>query len=121
MIDILPESESDALAIVITGELTSEDYAKLEPELELRADRPDDFDVLVEISGVEGLEPGAIRDDLRFATEYSSHIGRMAVVTDEPLWQGVADLIGKPLGALVGAEVERFDDRVEAWKWLRAS
>lgn len=119
MIEILPESEDDTLAVRISGELTSEDYQKIEPELRLRAERPKAFDVLVLLEDIEGMEPSAVRDDLRFTKDFAGSIRRMAVVTGDPVWRGLSDFVGKPVGQLLGMEVERFDDRVEAWKWLR--
>lgn len=121
MIDILPESEPETLAVVVSGRLTGDDYDKLRPELDLRAERSEPFDMLVELSDVGGLDAEAVRDDLRFTKDYGSQIGHLALVTEEPVWQGLSDLVGKPIGALLGVDVERFDDRVEAWKWLRSS
>ena len=120
MITILPESESDVLAVEISGRLTTDDYDKLEPELDLRAERDGTFDLLVGLSDLDGVEPAAIRDDLNFAKEYSDDIGRMAVVTDDSFMQRLADFLGKPFSVVMGVDMERFDDRVEAWKWLRS-
>lgn len=118
MIDILPQSEKGTLAVVISGKLTDLDYQKLEPELDLRADRQDGFDLYVELDDVEGLDPEAVRDNLTFPIEYAGSVRRMAVVTEEPLWQGLLTFIGKPVGDLLGVEVERFDDGTAAWEWL---
>lgn len=120
MITILPESENDVLAVVVSGRLTTDDYDKLEPELDLRAEQDGTFDLLVELTDVDGLEPAAIRDDLSFAKKYSDDIGRMAVVTDDSFMQRLADFVGKPFSVVMGVDMERFDDRVEAWKWLRS-
>lgn len=121
MITILPESESDVLAVEISGRLTTDDYDKLEPELDLRAEQDGTFDLLVELNDLEGLEPAAIRDDLSFSKKYSDDIGRMAIVTGETFMQRLADFVGKPFSVVMGVDMERFDDRVEAWKWLRPS
>lgn len=120
MMEILSESEADVLAVKITGELAQEDYEKLEPELQMRSERTGDFAMLVEFSDVEGLDPAAIGENLRFTKEFGGDIARMALVTDEPIWQGLSDFIGKPVGQFLGMEVERFGDRVEAWKWLQS-
>jgi hypothetical protein len=120
MITILPESESDVLAVAVSGRLTTEDYDTLEPELELRAGHDGTFDLLVELTDVEGVEPAAIRDDLSFSKKYSDDIGRMAVVTDDSLMKRLTDFLGKPFSVVMGVDMERFDDRVEARKWLRS-
>lgn len=119
MIEILPESERDTLAMVISGKLTESDYEKLEPELDLRAGHDEDFDILVELRDVEGLEAGAIREDLDFTQKYSGDIRKLAVVTDSPVWEGLSKYLGKPLGELFGMKVEHFDQRVDAWKWFK--
>jgi hypothetical protein len=121
MIEILPQSENERLGVVISGRLTHEDYQKLEPELDLRAGRFDAFDLLVELTDIEGVEPEAIRDDLEFTREYASNIGHMAVVTDDPLWQRLSQFLGKPLGELVGIDLEHFADRSAAWEWLQST
>lgn len=121
MIEVLPESETDVLAVVVSGRLRSEDYDKLRLECDLRVERHANFDLLVELSDIEGAEPEVIREDLSFLKEYRDRVRRMAIVTEETLWQRLADLLGKPFGVVLGMEVERFDDRVGAWKWLRSS
>ena len=119
MIEILPETEEDTLAIVVSGKLTKDDYDMIEPELRLRADQFDTFDMVVELTDMEGMEPAAMLEDLKFVKEFGDDIGRMAVITGDALWQRCVDLTGRPFGKVMGVDLERFDDRVEAWKWLR--
>lgn len=118
MIEILSQSRSDALAVVVTGELTSEDYDKLRPELEMRAENEGSFNLLVELAEVSGLEPSAVKDDLMFTKDFKDSIDKMAVVTDDRLLSKVSDFVGTPLGQLLGVEVKRFDERDVAWAWL---
>lgn len=118
MIEILSQSRRDALAVVITGELTSDDYDKLRPEMELRAERDGTFNLLVELADVSGLEPSAIKDDLMFTKEFRDAIDKLAVVTDDQLLSKVSDVVGTPLGELLGVEVKRFDERDVAWAWI---
>lgn len=117
MIEILSQSETDALAVVISGELTSDDYDKLRPELELRADKGT-FNLLVELADVSGLELSAVKDDLMFTKDFKDSIDKMAVVTDDQPLSKVSDFVGTPLGELLGVEVKRFDERDIAWTWL---
>ncbi len=119
MIEVLPESENDTLAVVISGELTPEDYDKLEPELSLRAERERSFDVIVELNEVEGLELEAIKDELDFAQRYSENIDRLAVVSDSTWWRRITGLLSTPMEEFLGVETSQFDDRVDAWKWLK--
>lgn len=117
MIEILSQSRTDALAVVISGELTSDDYDKLRPELELRADKGQ-FNLLVELADVSGLELSAVKDDLMFTKDFKDSIDKMAVVTDDQLLSKVSDFVGTPLGELLGVEVKRFDERDMAWTWI---
>lgn len=119
MIEILSESEPDTLAVSISGKLEHDDYTTLEPELQLRADRDGDFDLLVELKDIDGLDPAAIRDDLSFTKKFSGDIDKMAVVTSSGPWDTLTKFVGEPLAAILDVDVERFDNRVEAWKWLR--
>lgn len=117
MIEILSQSRNDALAVVISGQLTGDDYDKLRPELELRAERGS-FNLLVELADVSGLELAAVKDDLMFTKEFKDSIDKMAVVTDDQILSKVSDLVGTPLGELLGVEVKRFDERDVAWAWM---
>ena len=119
MIEVLPESENDTLAVVITGELTPEDYDKLEPELSLRAEREGSFDVIVELDQVEGLELEAIKSEFDFARQYSDNIDRLAVVSDSAWWRRITGLLTTPMEEILDVETSQFDDRVDAWKWLK--
>lgn len=119
MIKILSESEPDTLAVSISGRLEHEDYTTLEPELQLRADRDRAFDLLVELTDIDGLDAAAIRDDLSFTQKFAGDIDKMAVVTSDGPWGLLTKFVGEPLGGVLDVDVERFDDRVEAWKWLR--
>ena len=42
----------------------------------------------------------------------------MAVVSDNEVWGGMAEFIGKPFGRVLGVEVEQFEDRSVACEWL---
>lgn len=121
MMKILPASETSVLGVRISGTLTHEDSSKLQPEMRLRADQLDHFDVLVELDDLEGMEPAAIRDDLRFTKDFADDIRRMAIVTDESRWSTLSEYLGTPLGDLLGIEVKHFEDRSVAWDWLHAN
>lgn len=118
MIEILPESETDTLALRISGELTREDHAKLEPELRLRAEREGSYDMVVEMADLEGLEMEAIRNELDLVGEHAGSIDRLALVSEDAWWRRLTEFVGTPLAELVGVETRHFDDRVGAWKWL---
>jgi len=119
MIEVLPESESDTLAVVISGELTPEDYDKLEPELSLRAEREGSFDMVVELNEVEGLELEAIKNEFDFTKRYSDNIDRLAIVSDSTWWRRITGMLTAPMEELMDVETSQFDDRVDAWKWLK--
>lgn len=118
MIEILPESEPGALAVVITGAMTEDDHQTLDGELHLRADRDEDFDLILEMRDVEGLDAGTIRQEFELASKFSDDIRRLAVVTDGGVWEGIAVALGKPIGQALGIEVEHFSDRTAAWRWF---
>ncbi len=118
MIEILPESEPGALAVVITGAMTEDDHQTLAGELHLRADRDEDFDLILEMRDAEGLDAGTIRQEFELANKFSDDIRRLAVVTDGGAWEGIAAVFGKPIGQALGIEVEHFSDRTAAWRWF---
>lgn len=76
MIKILSDTEPGTLAVSISGKLAHDDHATLESELQLRADRVGDFNLVVELSDIHGLEVSAIRDDLMFAKKCAGDIDK---------------------------------------------
>lgn len=119
MVEITSHSTDRMLGVIVTGRIEPEDYERLEPEMERRAQREESFDVLIEVAEVEGLEPAAIRDALEFTRDYAGKLGRLAVVTTDDRWRRLADLVGKPIAQVLDIDTERFDDRAEAQGWVR--
>jgi SpoIIAA-like len=84
LITVLDGYPDEVLAISATGHVTAEDYHQiLIPEAEARFRRNGKMRILFQIGeAFEGVSPGAILADARFAVGHVSKLRRMAIVTD---------------------------------------
>lgn len=118
MIEILPESQPNAVAVMFSGRLTEDDRQRLDGELYLRADRDEEIDLLLDLREVEGLDADTLRAEFDVAERFSDDIRRLAIVTDGGAWEGIVAILGTPVGRALGIEVARFEDRPAAWEWF---
>lgn len=98
------------------GVLTKEDYEKVVPALEEKIERAGTLDALIDIEGVEKIEPGALLEDLRFDIRNRDSFRRVAMVGGGKLGD-VATRIAKPF---FDGELRHFDagEIASARQWL---
>lgn len=102
----------------IGGEVTREDYRQIGRQIE---DALEEYGapicLLIEVRDLEGIEPGALWEDLRFSVRHWHDIEALALV-------GAGEQLGQLArigGAVSPTEVRQFDadDIHEAWEWVR--
>jgi hypothetical protein len=73
--------------------------------------------LLVDLTGLEGVEPAAVWEDLRRTVGKLDAVERMALLGDER-WQ---EWLAGASGALTPVEVHTYppDQSAAAWGWLR--
>jgi hypothetical protein len=117
MFQLLPGFPDDVLAIAATGKVTADDYEKtLAPAVEERMHRQGPLKLFFHFGpGFEGLEVGALVEDLRLSFAHWREWGRVAVVTDSG---ALRDAIGffaltfrHPLQLFFNADY----DKAKAW------
>lgn len=115
MIEITDE-KPHRVTIQARGTLTKDDYEKLVPALEEKIDRTGTLDALVDVEGVEKIEPAAMLEDLRFDLRNKDHFRRVALVGGGKLG-GAATQVTRPF---FGGEMRHFDagEIASAQQWL---
>ena len=110
-------AEGKLVTITLSGEVRSEDYQEMVPELEAHINTFGPLRLLLVLEHMEGFEPGALLRDLRFDTKHLNDFERVAVVGDER-WQEWGTKLG---GSLTEAEVRFFEPthRAEARQWVQ--
>ncbi len=120
MMEILPDSDDNVLAVKATEKLTSEDYeATFVPEIERRVSEQGKVRVLVYLDeNFRGWDLGAAWDDTKFGLSHRKDFEKIAVVGG-PKWIEWGVKIGKPL---VPGEIKTYDgpELNQAMEWIKA-
>jgi len=118
MLQILPVSEGNTIAVKASGKLSHEDYQKFIPELEKHIEEYDKVTLLFEFDNFSGWDLTAAKDDFKFGMKHLADYERIAMVGDKA-WERWMSFIAKPF--LVSGEVKYFnrENLQDAWDWLR--
>jgi len=108
--------QEDGLAVLeVTEKIRREDYQRIVPELEKILDEKGRLRCLVHLHDINGIEPRALLEELKFDLAHRKHFERCAVVGDRP-WERVATKLGQMWFA---GDVRFFDDLEKARHWAR--
>jgi hypothetical protein len=116
MIEFLPETKGNLLAIKMSSTMIEEDYEKCLAEAESRFDRERVEHLLLDWENLQGWAPGARSAGTWFGMHYRALVGRVAIIADEK-W---ADEVLRVTDIYRAAEVRRFSpvDRAAAFAWI---
>ena len=121
MLDVLSEFPEPVVAIAARGKVTKADYEKvLVPRVEEMLGRHDKLRLYYELGEeFEGIEAGAVWEDLKIGFEHLSRWERVAVVTDVA-W--IAQSV-RAFGFLFPAEIRIFPQSEvrQAREWINES
>lgn len=118
MLEKLSESSGSVVGYKVVGKVTTEDYQKLEPELQALVDKyDDDICFLLDLQEFAGEEAKAWLPDLKFGHRFHDKIARMAVVGDKR-WEKWMTALVKPFYAR-DSKFFQPDETDKAWSWLR--
>jgi len=117
MLGIISDDFDDTLAIKIEGELSTDDYEKVMPSIEQTIENEDTINFYCEVKEVDGLEPGAIWEDLKFDVKHYNDFKRIVVLGDKK-WTNWLTQLAKPF---TSGEVNYFNNAQKdlAWDWVR--
>lgn len=116
MIKKLPQSQDNIIGFAIIGELTEEDYEMMDAEMARVIDAHGSVRLLYTFDQMDGFELSAAEDDARIGFKYLDNIERMAVVSDQKLF----DWLTSAADFATGTELRHFstDKKDTAWAWL---
>ncbi|MGO8943533.1 MAG: STAS/SEC14 domain-containing protein [Syntrophobacteraceae bacterium] len=118
MIEVMPESKEDVLVVSVTQKLSDDDYRQIfVPKLEEIIEKYGKATVLVYLDdGYDGIELGAIWDDVKFGIKHRNDFIKVAAV-GAPRWM---DWAMKASSAIMSGEVRTVStERLrEAHGWV---
>ena len=118
MLSINGPNENRVMTVIVSGELTREDYARLLPELEKILEKFESLRFFIRLRDFEGIEAGAVWEDLKFDVKHSDQYGRSAIVGSNR-WEKWATQIAN---LFFSAEMKFFpeEDREQGWVWVNS-
>lgn len=116
MIEFLPETKGNLVAIKMSGTITEEDYERCLSEADSIFDRDRIEHLILDWEHLKGWAPGARSAGTWFGMHYRALVGRVAIIAKEK-W---ADEILRVTDIYRAAEVRRFSpaDRAAAFAWI---
>lgn len=119
MFEILEEWTGEGvIALRASGKLIHEDYEKLVPKLEDIIEQHGAIRCLIDLTDLDGIEPRAVWDELRFDLKHATDVSRCGVVGDRA-WERWATTAARPI--FWKADVRFFERRQldSALAWIR--
>lgn len=118
MLQFLPVSDGNTIAIRASGKLSHEDYQHFLPQLEAQMQAFEKVSILLELDKFSGWELDAAKDDFSFGMSHIGGFERIAIVGDKA-WEHWMTLMAKPF--ISHGEVKYFnrENLQDAWDWLR--
>jgi len=114
----ITEQHDEFVRLDARGKIRKEDYDALVPALEEQIDKAGKLRCLIHLDEVEGIEPGAVLEDLRFDLKHRKDFERCAVVGDSKV-EALATKLAQPIYA---GQIKYFqkDDAAAARTWVEA-
>ena len=115
---ILDLSEGNTLGIRLQGRLTKGDNATFLPTLDEVIVKFERFRLLIELKGLQGLEPGELWQKLGFESRHFEGCERLALIAEGD-WMKAVDVLSRPFPngnsrCFSPAELRK------AWVWLKS-
>lgn len=119
MLEINESYASDIVRLRLSGIVTSHEVEQAIPQLERLFSERKPLKLLVELLGLENLEPMAAWEELSFLARHRDETARVALIVDTPGERTVARITE----FFTGGEQREFrqGEEAEATAWLRAA
>jgi hypothetical protein len=117
MIEVLPQSMGNVVALRVNGKLVHKDYEQFIPQLEKIIEQYGSLRCYFEMTEFDGISWRAMWDEMKFDLTHCNKIERCAIVGD-PSWHEWMSKGGKAI--FRWAQIENFtpDQTEEAWNWV---
>ena len=112
-------SEGNVLGIRLQGRLQEQDYSEILPEMDRIIKEHGKLRLLLELKGIQGIEPAELWESLRFDQSQFADYERLALVGEEE-WEQVLAALSEPF---TQGEVKFFPpvELREAWAWVKGT
>ena len=117
MIELLPETRGNLIAVEMSDTITEEDFGKYFAEADAIFDRERVEHLLFDWEHLKGWAPGARSVGTWFGMHHRAMVGRVAVIADDQ-W---ADEVLRITDIFKAATVRQFapSERATAFAWIR--
>jgi hypothetical protein len=117
MIEVLPQSTGNIVALRVNGKLVHKDYQKFIPQLEDIIEQYGSMRCYCEMTNFEGITWQAMMDEMKFDVKHCNQIERCAIVSDSAWNQWMTDFTKM---IFHNAQIECFtsNQTEEAWNWV---
>ncbi len=110
------EQSGNLISAKVQGDLTSEDYKKLNPLIETKIRENGDINMLFEFENFDNINFGSVWQELKFDSKHSDDVNRIAIVGDRDMEQNLEQI----KDSFISADTKYFDrsHRDEALMWV---
>jgi hypothetical protein len=117
MIEVLPRSTRNVVAVRVNGKLIHKDYQQFIPKLEAILEQYGSLRCYCEMVNFEGITWQALMDEIQFDVKHCAQIERCAIVSDSAWSHWMTDFSKM---VFQNAQIECFTSSQvnEAWDWL---
>ena len=114
MLETMEKSSGNVLGYKVSGEMTKEDYATLDPAVDAAIKEYGSVCLLIDLSDFTWEKVDAWASDLNFGKKYKDKIDKMALVGNQKWEKAMA----KAAQGLYAKEIQYFESDNYAWDWL---
>ena len=116
MFRILETDVESVIELEVKGDVTKEDYEKLEEAIKQKLDQTKSVNLLCKITELSSVTAEAIIKDFKFGVKHYNDIEKMAVVSSKNWVQWMSKL-----GAVLPVKLKHFEPNQidEAWQWVK--
>ena len=123
-VEVMDESSGNVLGVRVKGRMSAEDYdATWAPRLAEILKSNDSARILLVLDEFEGMEPGAIWEDLKYGFTHMGAIlkgkfAKTAIVGGSSMYRS----LGEAMGRVIPGEIKAFESSEldAAWAWVRS-
>jgi hypothetical protein len=116
MFKLLNLTKDNLIAIKIDGKVRKEDYQMITPLINGRVKDYGKIRMYIEIESIEGIEPAALKEDLKTYLRHFNHMEKIAVV-GKSKWQKLWSKLASPF---VSGEMNYYskEEITDAVRWI---
>ena len=116
MFRILESGVNSVIEMEVKGDVTKDDYERLEEAIKEKLKETDKVNILCKITELSSITAKAILADFKIGVKHYRNINRMAVVSAKEWIEWWSKL-----GAILPVEIKHFntDEIDQAWNWIK--